>query len=358
MLPPAAGRPAGARRPRATPGRGTAESTSSASGWVRSCSASGRRATRSRLRWRMSAGSRLVPTQRAQAAGRLGRLPEACGPAPRPAARSPARLRSAEQPEVGVGRVRQPVEQQRQHLLHQPRRAGEAPGQLVDGGLGALAVGEPEGAQAGLDGAGLGQQVAVGGGERLEQRPEVEPLVDRAHRPPGAGRSAASSCSSGRRRSGVAVAASCGRGGASTRRRSGMAYTWAPSSSCSTCSSAAQEPVRLGQLLGVVAVDVAGTPPARRAPSRVVGDAQLGVEAAVHELQELHGELDVADAAPPALHLPVGEALAGQLGLDAGLQAAQRAQVVGAEGAAPEVLAGAASKAGAELGGRRRRPAP
>ena len=66
-----------------------------------------------------------------------------------------------------------------------------------------------------------------------------------------------------------------------------------------------------------------------------MGERSVRVEPAVHELQQLDGELDVADPAPAALHLPVGEALAGQLGLGARLQVPQRPEVVGAEETAP-----------------------
>ena len=58
---------------------------------------------------------------------------------------------------------------------------GEAAGQVRDGVAGALAVGEAERREPGLDGAGPGQQLGVGAGEGLEQRTEVEALVDGAH---------------------------------------------------------------------------------------------------------------------------------------------------------------------------------
>ena len=111
----------------------------------------------------------------------------------------------------------------------------------------------------------------------------------------------------------------------------------------------AQEPVRLGQPAGVVAVDVARRRQlGQRREGR--GGAHVGVEPAVDELQQLHGELDVAEAAPAALHLTVGEALAGQLRLDPCLHVAQRAQVVGAEHAVPQVVVGAGVELGAEVG--------
>ena len=93
---------------------------------------------------------------------------------------------------------------------------------------------------------------------------------------------------------------------------------------------AAQEPVGVGELAGVVLVDVAG-----RAQLGQGGERrrrpQVGIEPAVDELEQLHGELDVADAAATPLHLAVGEPAAGQLRLAPRLEVAQRPEVVGAE---------------------------
>ena len=85
-----------------------------------------------------------------------------------------------EEPEVGVGRLRQPLEDDRQELLHDPGPAGEAGGQLPHRGAGALDVGEAEGGETFLGG--LGRE-GTGPGERLEQRREEEALVDAPHRP-------------------------------------------------------------------------------------------------------------------------------------------------------------------------------
>ncbi len=65
----------------------------------------------------------------------------------------------------------------------------------------------------------------------------------------------------------------------------------------------AQEAVRLGQGVGVVSLDVAGLGQERDgAQRRAVPDGR--VEPAVDELQQLHGELDVADTARSTLELP------------------------------------------------------
>ena len=108
----------------------------------------------------------------------------------------------------------------------------------------------------------------------------------------------------------------------------------------------AQEAVGVGEPVGVVGVDVAGLGQLGRASTRVVGAAELGVEVPVHELQELHGELDVADAAGAALELPVGEPLALDLGLDPGLHRPQRAQVVGLERVGPQPPLGGVAASG------------
>ena len=80
----------------------------------------------------------------------------------------------------------------------------------------------------------------------------------------------------------------------------------------------AQQAVGVVEGPGVVGLDVAAGAQLGQGVEGG-GRPQGGVVAAVDQLQELDGELDVADAAPAPLHLPVGEALAGQLGLGPGL---------------------------------------
>ena len=67
----------------------------------------------------------------------------------------------------------------------------------------------------------------------------------------------------------------------------------------------AEEPVRAVESVGVGALDVAAVGElVQRVEGR--GRAHGGVVATVHELEQLHRELDVADAAATALELAVG----------------------------------------------------
>ncbi len=55
---------------------------------------------------------------------------------------------------VGVGRLGEPVEQEGKQLLHEPRGAGQAPGELAQRLAGPLGVGEAEGGEPLLGGVG------------------------------------------------------------------------------------------------------------------------------------------------------------------------------------------------------------
>ena len=97
----------------------------------------------------------------------------------------------------------------------------------------------------------------------------------------------------------------------------------------------AQEAVGVGQAVGVVRGYVPGRPHlCERRKGR--GRAKLGVRPSVHELQHLHGELDVADAARCPLDLLLGHAAADHIGLRPLLEHPERPQVVGGEPPAPE----------------------
>ena len=87
----------------------------------------------------------------------------------------------------------------------------------------------------------------------------------------------------------------------------------------------AQEAVRVGQLLGVVASDVAGVRQLVERDERAA-NPQLGVGAAVNELQQLHRELDVADATGTELQLAVAQTSTRHLALGADLHRTHRAE--------------------------------
>ncbi len=125
-----------------------ADSTSSDRSRVANRSRSASRTTRSGFRWSVSAARRVVPTRWQRRRAASGRLTKRSGQLGR-AAGVVEQVAHVEQPEVRVGALRQPAEEQGQDLLHQPRRASEAAGQLADGGLGAWPVGEAERASAG-----------------------------------------------------------------------------------------------------------------------------------------------------------------------------------------------------------------
>ena len=245
---------------------------------------------RSGLATRTSPSWRLVPSRRARWRGDLGRVPERGGQRGR--ALLPRRQPTQpEQAEVGIRRGGQPVEEQGEELLHHPRGAGEAAGELGDGLPGALDVREAEGGRAARR-----WQLAerAHAGQRGQQRPEPHPLVDRAHARPVAGQ--------------LGSKASVGPAAGVPRKPSTPCHAAAPVAirghrvrlalviELEHVLDAAEEPVGGGEDGGVVGIDVA---PAAEVVSagRVPRHAELGIDAAVHELQQLGGELDVADAA-------------------------------------------------------------
>ena len=99
----------------------------------------------------------------------------------------------------------------------------------------------------------------------------------------------------------------------------------------------AQQSVGVGHGVGIVGIDVARGLEHAQGLERVA-TAQLVVDMTMHELQELHGELDIADAAGTALQLPVGEAPLRHLGLGAFLHLPDRTEGIGVEGSGPEAV--------------------
>jgi len=89
-----------------------------------------------------------------------------------------------------------------------------------------------------------------------------------------------------------------------------------------------QQPVRVVERPGVASVDVPADAQFGQGLERG-GRTQGAVVAAMHELEELDGELDVTDPTPAPLDLPVGETTPGQAGFGPGLHGPYRPQVPG-----------------------------
>ena len=235
-----------------------------------------------------------------------------------------------EQAEVGIRRGRQPVEQQGQELLHHPRGAGEAPGELVDGLAGALDVREPEGGES-LGRGDLAERAHPG--QRGQQRPEPHPLVDRADARPVAGQLGVEGLrrTRGRRPPEAEHAGHAAAPVAILGHRVRLPLVI----ELQHVLHPAEEPVRAGEDGGVVGIDVA--PEAElRERGQGPGHAEIGIDAPVHELEQLGGELDVADAPRAALDVALGSAAPPALGFRADLHRAHVTELVGAEGHVPQ----------------------
>ncbi len=179
---------------------------------------------------------------------------------------------------------------------------------------------------------GRANSVGVGVGERFEEWTEVQALVDRAHRRSDAGQRLVELFDdrSWRRRGSRA----CERPGGAPHQPQGRRAPAARRTSCSRCSTARRKHVGVGQLRGVVGIDVAGVRHLRRARPASSGARARG-RPAVHELEELHGELDVADAAAPSL-TSRSESPCRATAVSARAFMAQGAEVVGGERVAPQ----------------------
>ncbi len=176
------------------------------------------------------------PEQRAGAFGRARRVAERRGERRRPGGAF-GEAAQLEEPEVGIGRRRQPLQDERQQLLHQLGAPGQAVGELVDRGAGAVDVGEAEGGQAFLGR--VGREVtrrppsASRSGAKKRRswiaahRALVRPLVGVERAPARCGRGrrgtrarARAGCAS-RRRPGRCASAARRRAGAGARRCAG-----------------------------------------------------------------------------------------------------------------------------------------
>ena len=96
----------------------------------------------------------------------------------------------------------------------------------------------------------------------------------------------------------------------------------------------AQEHVRVAEAPDVAPFDVSTRRQLRERDERG-GRPDLRIVAAVDELEQLHGELDVADPAAAPLELAIAQALAVELRFGARLHRAHFADRVGVEDVAP-----------------------
>ena len=330
----------------------SALATRSSRGRVRSRLGCGRRSMRSGLATRTSPSCRLVPSRSARWRATSGESRKAVASA-RERCSPDARRRRPSSPRSGSGEAdSQSSSSGSSCCIIRDERVRPA-GELGDGLAGALDVGEPERGE------------PLGGGH----------LAERA----GAGRATPSS---GRNHTRSWTRAHAARGGAARSRSNGLggpAPRGCPGSRArgparrrsvavgghgvrlalvlelQRVLDAAEEPVRVGEhrrrrrgrrsRRGASAVERG---------ERAAG-AQLGVDPTVHELEELRGELDVADAARAALHVAVGAAAPADLLLGPHLEGAHVAEVVGARTARPTRTVGrGAAHARAELGVARR----
>ncbi len=320
-----------------------ADATSTSRSSVCNRSGSASRGIRSGLAPRTSPSSALVPSRLAQAPGDVGAVPEDVRQRRRPPVAG-RQLAQAQQPQVGVGRHREPVEQQRQELLHHPRGPRQAPGELAHRSPGPLGIGEPEAGQ--RAGRRLGRQPARPG-QGVEQRAEVEALVDRPDQVPVAGEIAVERLG-GTGVGATPIAEHPGHAASLVAvRRHGVGLLLVLD--LHGVLDPAQEPVGRRQAVGVVGGDVPAAGHLGQG-GQGGGRAQLGVGAAVHELEGLHRELDVADAARAALDVALGSTLPAQLRRRPVAQRSQRPQVVRRPPPTPQRGGGSLGPGPADLG--------
>ena len=248
-----------------------------------------------------------------------------------------ARSAQPEQAGVGVGGARQPVQQDRQHLRHQLRGSREAPGQLPYGLRGAFGVGEAERLQA-LDDRFRRQEVGPGPGrgggrEGLQQRTEEQALVNPAN-PAAMMAQVRFELAQGGGRRLVAVPEDTGQTDPGVRLgRQGVDLLILVE--LQPVLDGPQEPVGGLQGRRILGSDVAaGGQGGERGQGR--GRPQAGIRSPVDLLEQLNGELDVADAARSQFQLPVGQAPPGHGLLGPGFEPADLAQFVRTERPAPD----------------------
>ena len=173
-------------------------------------------------------------------------------------------------------------------------------------------------------------------GERVEDRREEQPLVDRTNRRLMVAVLRFEGLERGRVRR-VAVAQHA-RDPSARARVGGERVRLLLLPELKAVLDRAQEDVCLGQASRVGILDV---PLARELRQRLEGVAAPDclVMTAMDELEQLHRELDIADAAAPALELTVVETTSRHLGFGTGLHGARLAHRVGVELVAPHKAA-------------------
>ena len=220
------------------------------------------------------------------------------------------------QPAVGVGRLGQPGQHHRQHGPHQRGPPRQPRGEGAQRRHGPVGVGEPEGGQP------LARPLRVEPGrdrpEGLQQRPVEQLLVEAADRHQVAAPVGLEPLQGVGVRP-VPVAEGAGQPAPRLLpRRDGVGAALA--GQLEAVLDQAQEPVGLGQLGGVGPADEPGGGEPLQGDQGRTGP-QGRVVAAVDELEELDGELDVAQPARAELDLPVAPGPGLGRGLDPGLHA-------------------------------------
>ena len=196
-----------------------------------------------------------------------------------------------EQAGVGVGLVGEPAEHHGQQLALDGRAPAHAVGERLEVAQGARRVAEAERREPLAGGLGREPDVLLGEpGHGREQRPVEDPLVQPAHLAAvGAPLGDHRLLRRGAVAEGAAEPAQVGPGG---RHQVGAAQAV----QLDAVLERAQVPVGLGEGRGVVAADVPAGGERGQAVERARGPQRL-VGPPVHELEQLHRELDVAQAA-------------------------------------------------------------
>ena len=205
-----------------------------------------------------------------------------------------ADLPVGQQPGVGVGAGREGLQQHRQQVLLHRRRAGDPAGERAQVAQRRLGVGEAERAQPVPRRLRPQLQLLAGhAGDRRQQRPVEELLVQPAH------------LAGVQRQLGLQHVDGAAPGVGLVAQRAGQPaqllvvggqQVGAPQpQQLQPVLDGAQEPVGGDQRGGVLAPDVAAGRQRLQRRQRAA-DPQRGVDPAVHHLQQLDGELDVAQA--------------------------------------------------------------